>query len=212
MNDFNVHQIIPGILEKDWSEIEKKIGIISGFSKVIHIDFIDGKFASNVTFLDLAPFSKYAKELYLEAHLMVENPLSFLKPLADAGFKRFFGQVEKMSDQEEFVAEGQILGEVGLALDLSTPIENLKVPLEDLDAILLMSVKAGQSGQSFDQSCLERIKALRSKTFIPIEIDGGINHQNIVQIKEAGADRFVSTSFIFEDPQKYFQLQKLLQA
>lgn len=213
MNDFNVHQIIasPGP-QKDWKVIQERIELVKPFSKTIHIDILDGKFAPNTTFFDPAPFKKYSEELFLELHLMVEEPIQYLKPFADAGFKRFLGHVEKMSDQEEFVAEGEILGEVGLALDLDTPLEKIKVPFEDLDAVLLMSVKAGASGQVFNQSCLEKIKVLRAKTFIPIEVDGGINDQNIAACKESGADRFVSTSFIFEDPQKFFLLQKLLQA
>ena len=202
------NKVIPGILDRNWDEIEKKIQQISQFSKEIHIDFIDGKFANNITFLDPTPFSKF-NDIYFEAHLMVEEPVNFLKPLADAGFKRFIGHVEKMTDQVEFAAEGQILGEVGLALDLDTPIEALKVPFEDLDCILLMSIHAGFSGQDFEQSSLEKIKTLRSKTAIPIEVDGGINDQTIGLAKNAGANRFVMTHFLFSSNNPAEQFSKL---
>ena len=193
----NYSQIIPGILEKDWVEIEKKIQLVSSFAKKIHIDLIDGKFAPNVTFLDPMPFTKYTGNIEFELHMMVEEPLNFLKPFAAVGFRRFIGHIEKMSDQAEFVAEAQLLGDVSLAVDLLTPIESIEVPFEDLDGVLVMSVKAGESGQEFVQEMLSKIEKIKNKTFIPIEIDGGINLENIVKAKESGVSRFVITSSIF---------------
>ncbi len=209
MSNQYTHQIIPGILEKDWAEIEKKIEILKTFSDKIHIDFVDGKFIQNATFLDPTPFLKYANELYLEAHLMVDEPINYLDSLSKSGFKKFIGHVEKMSSQEEFVAQGEFLGEVGLALDLQTPIEQVKVPFEDLDFVLLMAIHAGFSGKDFEQSALAKIKDLRSKTTIPIEVDGGINDQTLPLCKEAGANIFVSTSFISASNNPLEQFAKL---
>ena len=199
--------IIPGILEKDWNTIEEKIAIVRQFSNSVHIDFIDGKFSPNITFLDLKPFSKYTKDLFMEAHLMVDNPLQYLEPLANAGFRRFLGHVEKMSNLEEFVARGELLGEVGLAIDGKTSLETINISYEDLDVILLMGIDAGFSGRQFQPQILDKIKTIREKTFIPIEVDGGVNDKTIPEIKKAGADRFVVTSFIFEegDPIKNYE-------
>lgn len=202
-------EIIPGILEKEWSEIEKKIEAVRPFAKTIHIDIIDGKFANNTTFLDPQPFKKYTKEFFFELHMMVENPIEYLKPWADAGFIRFLGQIEKMPDQIEFIAEGQLLGEVGLAIDLKTPLSQIKVPFEDLDSILLMSVPAGFSGQQFNPYVLDKIKEVSSKTFIPIGVDGGINDITLPQIKSAGATSCVATSFIFNGTNVSDQYKKL---
>ncbi|QQG40779.1 MAG: hypothetical protein HYV37_00445 [Candidatus Levyibacteriota bacterium] len=203
-------EIIPGILEKTWEEAEKKIEMLSPFAKVMHIDLLDGKFAPNTTFLDPKPFKKYSKDIFFELHMMVEEPVQYLKPFADAGFRRFLGHVEKMSDQAEFVAQGQLLGEVGLAIDGKTTIDDIKVPYDDLDCLLVMTINAGFSGQQFMPKHLEKVKALRSKIqnqFFPIEVDGGVNDLTIVQAKNAGANRFVATSFLFgqENPQKQFQ-------
>src|SRR3989344_4687814 len=106
------YSIIPGILEKDWPVIEMKIQQVLPFAKAIHIDLIDGKFAPNTTFLDPAPFKKYTQDIPFELHMMVDEPINFLKPWADAGFRRFIGHIEKMSDQVEFVAKAQLLVEV----------------------------------------------------------------------------------------------------
>jgi ribulose-phosphate 3-epimerase len=206
-------EIIPGILEKEWKEIERKLNLIKPFAKTVHIDIIDGKFAPNSTFLDPAPFSEYTKELFFEVHMMVENPVQYLDSFAKAGFKRFIGQIEKMPDQVEFVVKAEELGEVGLAVDGPTALEDVRVPFSDLDCLLLMTVKAGQSAQAFNPEYLKKIEILRSgqnDIAIPIEIDGGISDKTISLAKNKGTNRFVSTSFIFnaQSPQKQYNLLK----
>src|SRR6266571_2872108 len=140
----------PGTENKEWQEIEKKIELVKPFVKTIHIDVCDGKFASNTTFADPTPFETYTKTLpsgqrgqfvgqkglVFEVHLMVEDPIKHLKKWADAGFHRFIGHIEKMPSQEEFVAEAQLYGEVALAIDKNTSVDEIKVSLSDLDALL----------------------------------------------------------------------------
>lgn len=226
-----MHEVIPGILEKEWSEIEKKIELVRPFAKTIHIDIIDGKFAPNFTFLDPAPFSKYTNPttgsgLFFELHMMVENPIQYLKPFADAGFKRFLGHIEKMSDQEEFIAQGQLLGEVGLAIDGPTDLSSIKVAHSDLDCLLIMTIKAGESGQTFNPEYLKKVEILRQApsgawlrsaqddpsagSGLAIEVDGGINDRTIIEAKNAGSTRFIANSFIFnsQDPLLQFNLLK----
>ncbi|MBI2190087.1 MAG: hypothetical protein HYU49_00925 [Candidatus Levybacteria bacterium] len=187
-------EIIPGILEKDWSEIERKIELVRPFAKTIHIDILDRKFAPNTTFLDPLPFAKYTlpssgqafpssgQAPFFELHMMVEEPIQYLKPFADAGL---------------------------LAIDGPTPLSAIQVPYDDLDCVLVMTIKAGFSGQVFMPEHLEKVKALRQaqgKQF-PIEVDGGINDGIIIQARSAGATRFVSTSFLFasQNPHERYQ-------
>ncbi len=204
----------PGTGDKTFEEIEKKLLAVKGIARKIHIDVIDGKFAKNTTFSDPVPFARYAHDFVFEVHLMVDDPIKYLKPFADAGFQRFIGQVEKMSDQAEFVAQAQLLGNAGLAIDLGTGVHEIKVPLDDLDAILVMAVKAGFSGQVFSDDALVKIEELKELTDIPIEVDGGINDRTIQIAKNLGATRFVATSFLFGeglDPAKQFKLlEKIL--
>lgn len=199
--------VIPTILEKSWEEIEAKFDIYKSFANSVHIDFIDGLFVDNLTFLDPKPFSKYSDYFSLEAHLMVKEPINYLDNLAKSGFKKFLGHIEKMSDQVEFVSKGQNLGLVGLALDFETSIQEIKVPLEDLDQILLMSIKAGWSGQKFENNTTKKIKQLREKYLGVIEIDGGINDRSLVLAKNAGANIFCANSFLFKgEPRKQYEL------
>ena len=210
-----MYEIIPspGTENKDFSEIEKKIRQIASFTKTIHIDVVDGKFAPHKTFTDPEPFAAFIQDtgeadLFFEVHLMVDEPIQYLKRFAKVGFQRFIGQVEKMSDQVGFVAAAQLWGEVALAIDKQTPAEDITVPFDDLDALLVMTIQAGRSGQQFDHALLEKVKTLRQKTTIPIEVDGGVNDETIEAAAAAGANRFVATSFLFnlETPEKQFQL------
>ena len=202
-----MHKIVPGILEKSPEEIDKKIQIIKPFSRVVHIDLLDGKFTPETSFQIPTFFNKYKNDFFMEVHLMVENPAQYIKPFANAGFKRFLGHVEKMAQMEEFVALGQVYGEVGLALDIDTQVDAIKVPFEDLDVILLMSVKAGKSGQEFNVNALEKAKKIKEISQIPLEIDGGINDKTILMAKSVGIERFVATSYIFnsQDPIQSFE-------
>lgn len=205
-----MYEIIPspGTENKEWSEIEKKIESIRSVAKVIHVDVVDGIFAPNTTFADPAPFAKYKEDFLLEVHLMTDAPLNHLRMWAEAGFERFIGQIERMGDQEEFVAEAQLFGEVVLALDKQTPVEHIHVPFEDLDGLLVMTIQAGSSGQEFQEGLLEKVKQLRAMTDLPIEVDGGINNETIQVAAAAGANRFVATSFLFnaESPEQQFKL------
>jgi ribulose-phosphate 3-epimerase len=219
----------PGTDNKTFEEIESKIRVVQPFVRTIHIDVCDGKFAPNTTFSDPEPFKKITqklpedeggwetsdKGLYFEIHLMVEDPIQQIKRWADAGFRRFIGQIEKMPSQEEFVAEAQIYGEVGLAVDGPTPLDALKIDYDDLDVLLFYTAdKAGFSGKSFQEDRLDKVKALRKiNEYIPVEVDGGINDETIAIAAAAGVTRFVTTGFLFslETPEKQYKLleQKL---
>lgn len=203
-----MYEIVVNILEKEWSEIERKIEIVRPFAKNIHIDIADGIMVPNTTFLDPKPFKKYSEEFLLEVHMMVDNPINYLKEWADAGFKRLIGQVERMPDQKEFIEAGKALGEIGLSLDGPTPVDAIKVPYEDLDNILVYtSGKAGFSGPPFLPERLDKVKEIRLKNpTISITVDGGINDETVILAKKAGATRFGATSFIFKgDPEEQFR-------
>ena len=202
-------EIIPGILEQDFEEIRKKIEIVLPFVNSIHIDLLDGKFAANTTFLDPSAFKEYTKKAVFELHMMTDEPINYLQSFADAGFRRFLGHVEKMSNQEEFVAQGQLLGEVGLALDGPTGLDAITVPYDDLDVVhFYISDRIGFAGPPMMPERLERIKAFRkANVFLPVEVDGGVKDTTIKLAKEAGATRFVATSFISgaQSPQQAYK-------
>lgn len=207
-----MHEVIPGILEKEWSAIEKKLEIVRPFSRIVHIDIIDGKFASNTTFLDPEPFAKYSKDFFFELHMMVEDPISYLDSFAKAGFRRFLGHIEKMPNQAEFVAKAQNVGEVGLAIDGPTSLKEISVSFEDLDSLLIFTAeKVGFSGQSFLPERLEKAKKIHTEQpDLRIEVDGGMTIETITQSAQSGASRFVATSAIFKSANPIKAYQALL--
>lgn len=205
-----MYEIIPspGTFVKDEKEWGDKIKLVRPFAKTIHVDVVDGIFAPNTTIAEPEWFAPFAKDFILEIHLMTDEPVNHLQKWADAGFRRFIGQIEKMSDQAEFVAQAQLLGEAVLALDKPSPVEAIQVPIEDLDGLLVMTIQAGLSGQKFEESLLAKVRKLRKQTQLPIEVDGGINDQTIAMAAHAGANRFVATSFLynFEHPGKQYKI------
>lgn len=207
-------EIVPAPGTFAWEEQEKRIQSVLPFAESIHIDIVDGKFAPKATFMDPAPFAKYTKQAIFEVHLMVENPIEYIKRFADAGFTRFLGHVEAIQDVTAFLAEAQLYGEAGLAYDGPTPFEKLPVSPEDVDVVNFYTADhAGESGATMDLSKLEKAKLLRSQDpFIAIEIDGGVNDTNIVVAKESGVTRFVTTGFLYKDnvEENFKKLQKLI--
>jgi ribulose-phosphate 3-epimerase len=204
-----VYEIVPGILEKEWDSIEEKLEQAKKFAKTVHIDLIDGKFASNTTFMDPAPFAKYSKDLILEVHMMVEDPRKYLKPFAEAGFTRFLGHIEKMPSVSDFVAEAQLYGEVGIALDGPTDKSIVDtIPLSDLDCVTVYTCQqVGFTGAQFDERKLDKVRLIKTRSQIPVEVDGGVKDTTILFGKSAGAVRFVATSFIWnaQDPKVAYE-------
>src|SRR3989338_10900031 len=97
-------EVIPAILEKDFKEIEKKIRLVEGLTEWVQIDIADGILVPNTTFSDPQPFKNLKTKLKLEAHLMVKEPVAYIKPFFEAGFRRFYAHIES-GQAEEYIAE-----------------------------------------------------------------------------------------------------------
>lgn len=196
-------EIIPAILTNDLGELEDKIKQAEGLVQRVQVDIIDGVFANNRT-VALESLEGIETKLLLDVHLMVHEPDSWVERAVRALADRMIGQVETMSDQVRFIGHAQETGsKVGLALDLPTPVSAIDpVILNNLDVVLVMSIKAGFGGQEFNKSALEKIKALdeirsRDNTPFRICVDGGINSQNIGEVRRAGADEVAIGQSLF---------------
>lgn len=172
--------IVPAILETSLLEFKKKLSLIWGSVTRVQVDVIDGKFSKITTIVpeDLAQIDTVVA---FDVHLMVEKPEEWIKRCVAGGVDRVFGQVEMMEDKVAFIGDAQAEGlSVGLAYDVDTPLGDLEKYINDIDAVLLMGVKAGEQGKEFDERILAKIKALRklSKT-IDIVVDGGLDEEKI---------------------------------
>lgn len=193
-------EVIPGILEKHLSDIQEKINLVQDYVSWIHIDIADGTFFATKTFIDFGP-SSLNTNVHLEAHLMVKNPVKYIAQLTEAGFTRLSAPIETLKP-EQFIKEARKIRpkpEVGLAIDLSTNPKKILPFLDKVDFILVMSVKAGKSGQSFQIESLKKITTIKKlNPNLLIAVDGGINNIFAPVVRAAGASRIISNSYIFK--------------
>lgn len=198
-----MNEIVPTILTADIEDFSRKIEAVKEICPRVQIDVVDGKFALGKT-VDLSAIRDLADlgDLKIDLHLMVEEPLGWISRCLELVPDRIIGQVEKMVDPLSFVNEIIEGGaQVGLALDLETPIESCSEDLYLLaDLVLLLGVKAGNSGQEFNPVVLEKIKKIRGIVGETgkIGVDGGINSANIVSCQKAGANVFNIGSFFWQ--------------
>ncbi len=194
--------IIPAINEVNFEEIKKKVLLVQSFgSKWAHLDVADGKFTKNVLWNNPEELKVESEKwkVKIEVHLMVESPEDVLEEWLKTGIKRIFVHYESIKDFELLRDKCRAAGvELGLAIGPHIPAEGLFEYKGRVSYFLILAVEPGISGQEFQDNQLEKIRVLREK--IPnakIEVDGGINIRNAFDIKQAGADVLVSSSYIW---------------
>jgi ribulose-phosphate 3-epimerase len=198
-------EVIAGLLEKDVNEIARKAGLVAGVLSWVQIDVADNTLVPTATATDFRlmepTITRYRKfGLSFEAHLMVSRPETYLAAAAEAGFSRVIAHVESDSPRE-FLAEARSHDmEVGLAIDADSDFEQIEPFLEEIDFALVMTSDAGASGQAFRPETVEKIRVIhRNLPDLPIEVDCGMNPETAAVVREAGAIRIVSTSYLFKD-------------
>ena len=197
-------EIIPAILTVSPDELVSMIEACEGLVKKVQIDIIDGKYAENKTIGPTA-LENIDTRLLLDFHLMTKEPINWVEKCVRGGADRIIGQIEIMQDQQDFVGKVQEVGAyVGLAIDLDTQISKLDPTiLNNLDAVLVMSVKAGLSGQKFEEKVFDKIKRLdeirsRDETPFKIIVDGGVGGDNLEELQRAGVDEVAVGKGIFK--------------
>ncbi len=174
----------------------------------VHVDIIDGQFVDNITLSPLDLTVVDFGELGVEFHLMVEEPMDMVfecEAIRDyLPIKRVIGQVERMSHQEDFLHEVKRNGwEAALGLDLFTPVEAIDdESWAELDAIMLMSVEAGNQEEVFNPQVFHKLKELREAhpraAKLPIIIDGGVKTANLGQILQHGVEEVAVGSALWQ--------------
>lgn len=200
-------QIAPSILSADFTKIEEAVKTAEeAGADLIHIDIMDGHFVPNLTFgPQLVASLKEKTSLPLDVHLMVKNPRSFIPLFHEAGADWISIHLEASSHlHKDITLIKEFNKKAGLALNPATPIHLMNDILKELDYILLMTVNPGWGGQEFIDFCHSKISKLKSwikgqKIEIPIEVDGGVNLDNMEDLIRDGVDILVAGSAIFKD-------------
>jgi ribulose-phosphate 3-epimerase len=204
-----IAKIIPALLAKDFNELKDKVKFLGSKYQVAQIDVMDGRFVKNKTFSDFNKIKAIKTPLKYELHLMVKEPLKFVKKyLASAdpsAVLRMTASVIvhyealKTADATKFLALRSKV-KIGLAINPKTPVTILKKYCGLIDILLIMGVVPGKSGQKFLPATLNKIKTARKLCpQIEIEVDGGVNKKNVQQILNAGADCVASATMVFEN-------------
>lgn len=191
-------QIIPAILAttpEDYQRDIEKLNNSHSFQEGwVHIDFMDNKFVPNQS-IDVETVKEFETNLKKEAHLMIEDPLNWITKLKEAGFDRVIFHIESKDSPRDVIKAIKEAGMgAGVALNPETDIEKLK-SLKDQDLILIMGVKPGFQGQSFEENTYIRIKEV-SHFFDNISVDGAVKDSNASELVKNGAKILVSGSFI----------------
>ncbi len=198
--------IAPSILSADGGRLSQEIQAVEkAGADWIHVDVMDGQFVPNIT-MGPAIISavRKATKLPFDVHLMIKNPENYIGAFADAGADYITVHVEAASHLHRTLGLIRKAGKkAGVSLNPATPLCLVEEILPEIDLLLIMSVNPGFGGQKFIESSLAKIKKaadmIAGLTQKPLlEVDGGVNLQNISSIARAGADVLVAGAAVFE--------------
>jgi ribulose-phosphate 3-epimerase len=197
--------LAPSILAADFAHLADQIErATAGGGSVIHVDIMDGHFVPNLTLgPPVVKSLRRATRLPLDCHLMIENPDLFIPEFADAGADWISVHQEACRHLNRTLhLIKQHSCRAGVVINPATPVETLSEVLDLVDYVLVMSVNPGFGGQKFLPLALDKISYLAELREamglnFRIEVDGGVAHDTVAQVVEAGADMLVAGSAIF---------------
>ncbi len=202
-------KLAASILAADLAHVADEVKLVEPYADIIHIDIMDGHFVppialGTVFVASLRPWT----QLVLHGHLMVDAPESFFEELAEAGLDVVSFHHEAVGDPEPAIAKARAAGmRAGVTLNLETAVEDTFPYLEQVDDVMLMSIRPGWSGQELNADVYPRIEAVRNEVdrrglAVDVEIDGGVKVDNARRAVDAGATVLVSASGIYKAPDK----------
>ena len=198
-------ELLPSILSADFARLGEEVSAAErGGGTVIHVDVMDGHFVPNLTLgPPVVKSLRRATHLPLDCHMMIENPDEFVEPFADAGanwMSVHYEACRHLHRSLELITQYGM--QPGVVINPATPVDLLIPILGMVHHVLVMSVNPGFGGQSFipySLNKIRRLKELRQELGLSyrIEVDGGVAHDTIAMVVEAGAELLVAGNAVF---------------
>jgi ribulose-phosphate 3-epimerase len=211
-------RIAPSILSADFACLGDAVDTVKPEADLLHVDVMDGHFVPNITIgPPVVESLRHHTDLYLDCHLMIDEPERYLESFKKAGADGCSVHVE-VGHTGELIAQMRELGlDVGLAVNPDTPYEAFETWLDQLDLLLLMTVHPGFGGQSFMAEVMPKVRRSRDELDrrglrTALQVDGGIKEDTVTVAATAGADVFVAGSAIFGAPDPAEAARRIRQA
>ncbi|QMD85270.1 ribulose-phosphate 3-epimerase [Escherichia coli] len=209
-------KILPSIFGADILRLKDEIHFLEEEqTEILHVDLMDGTYVSNIAFgpNQIAAMKKTSSMIF-DVHMMLANPERHIDDVINTGAEMISVHYESTPHVHYIIQKIKKAGrKAGVVLNPGTPESVIEYLLDDIDYILLMTINPGQPGQTFIHKSLEKIrntKKMISARDIQIEVDGGVNLDNVKQVKEAGADLIVVGGALFnKQPRESYQALKI---
>lgn len=212
-------RLAPSLLSADFSQLGNEVKRVeTAGAHLLHIDVMDGHFVPNISFGATVMKSLLGKtKMPFDVHLMIERPDDYIKDFVTDQTEFIIVHEEACTHLHRTLQYIKSLGvKAGVSLNPATTLRTLDYVFEDVDLVLVMSVNPGFGGQSFIEPVMGKIEALKSikdahKLDFEIEVDGGINMDNVSKIVDAGASIIVAGSAIFGAKDVESETKKMLE-
>lgn len=199
--------LAPSILSADFWRLGEQIQQVrEAGAKYLHVDVMDGHFVPSISYgMPVIRSLRKSTDMFFDVHLMVDNPGMMIERIAECGADLINFHVEAEADVEGTIGKIRKQGKkVGITIKPNTSIEEIRSYLPLVDMVLIMTVEPGFGGQKLIMGCLDKVRRLRNIVdeeglSLDIEVDGGINHENIKTVVDAGANVIVAGSAVFHN-------------
>jgi ribulose-phosphate 3-epimerase len=199
--------VTPSLLNCDFAHVADALDALKAAGVVgVHLDVMDGHFVPNLSYgAPVAADWRKVTDFPFDTHLMMSDPGRYLDDFVRAGCDILVVHIEVLPDPVPLLKRIREAGcRASLCLNPPTPLSAIEPFLDEVDAVLVMSVMPGFGGQKFDPSVLEKVRAIRAaRPDLPISIDGGINRSTAADAVAAGATQLVVGSGVFRPDGNY---------